>query len=45
MERLDERHDDELVELGKASVETRGGAVGNRDQIDEKLPISGIADE
>lgn len=35
----------EAIELGAASVETRGGAVGQRDNADERLPISGISED
>lgn len=43
-----ERHEEiteELIDLGSASTETRGGAVGKADSTDERLPISGIAED
>jgi len=35
----------EAIELGAVSVETRGAAIGQRDETDERLPMSGISDD
>lgn len=43
MDRLNET--DETIELGVASVETRGGGKGLRDQPDEQFPVSGLTDD
>jgi len=36
---------DETIELGVATVETRGGGKGLRDQPDEQFPVSGLTDD
>ncbi|MCJ8157043.1 benenodin family lasso peptide [Sphingomonas sp. LaA6.9] len=45
MEHLNERSESLEIELGTASVETRGNGVGKRDIPDEQYPLSGLTDD
>jgi len=44
MEQLNAREALE-IDLGIASIETRGGGLGEDDEITERFPVTGIADD
>lgn len=44
MERYDESNE-ELIDLGMASGETRGIGLGQQDGADERFPVLGIAED
>ena len=45
MQRNDEQRDDELIDLGSVSEETRGASFISQDTEGQRLPLGGISDD
>jgi hypothetical protein len=45
MQRNDEQRDNELIDLGSVSEETRGASFISQDTEGQRLPLGGISDD